>query len=527
MPQERTHRATRSVHATLILIVLGVAAWPRLLGYNAVPLWLDEAWRANLIMDDGWLGRLFEGSTTSAVTSFVYAALVHGLGAAHDTEWVLRLSSLAPGIVAVLLFVPLVNQATGSAMLGYLAALAGATQPMLLSYSKELKPYSFELCLHMLLALMALSYIAALRQDGTRSRWTMGIVISGPLATLSAANLVFLLPGWYLAIFYACYKSLRRIPIMLIVSAVVSALLLLLQYRYLWSHAAKDAGLIEFWKDGFFSGSGSRIGWIVSRLSDTLSASFESSREPPAAMTRALGAVALAGVIGSLSSRKLHIFLLIVSPVLALVAANALRVWPLGPFRVNAFLYGYLIVLVCVGCAVVIEALRMRYRITAHLLSGGLVAVFLAYWVPGLPGVMRRAPELHPADQDVPAALMSLSAALGPQCDQRSLVLINAAASHAVAYYTKHSAKYAPMLATNLGRCAELRPTVEAYLDPNRYEQTLQTELNGQSSAWFLYSHLGESDIAVQKAAVRKFGSIDSERTFAGAGIFRLTAAPK
>jgi len=527
MPQERTHRAARSVHAALILIVLGIAAWPRLLGYNAVPLWLDEAWRANLIMDDGWLGRLFEGSTTSAVTSFVYAALVHGLGAVYDTEWVLRLSSLIPGIVAVLLFVPVVKHATGSAMLGYLAALAGATQPMLLSYSKELKPYPFELCLHLLLVLMALNYIAAFRQGSARSRWTVGIAIAGPVATLSAANLVFLLPGWYLAIFYACYKSFRRIPIMLIVSAAVSVLLLLLQYKFLWSHAAKDAGLIEFWKDGFFSGNGSRTGWIVSRLSDTLSASFETSREPPAAMIRALGVLALLGVIGSLSLRKLHIFLLIVSPVLALVAANALRVWPLGPFRVNAFLYGYLIVLVSVGCAVVIEALRARYRMAAYLLSAGLVAVFLAYWVPALPGVLRRAPELHPADQDVPAALMSLSAALGPQCEQRSLVLVNAAASHAVAYYTKHSAKYSRLLATDLGRCAQVTPTIEAYPDPQRYEKALKNELAGRDSAWFLYSHLGESDIAVQKTVAREFGRIDSERSFAGAGIFRLTTAPK
>jgi hypothetical protein len=527
MPEAAKFRAGAS-HAVLTLLLLGVAIWPRVLGYDSVPLWLDEAWRANLILGDGWFTRLFDGSTSSSVTSIAYAVLTHGLGALHDAEWMLRLSSLLPGVLAVLLFVPVVALATGSATLGYLAALVAASQPTFVAYSKELKPYSFELCVHLLLILLALTYIGRLsRGDRISAHWTTAVVLAGPVAAVSAPNLVFLLPGWYLSILYSSYRSLQRMHWPLILSAVAAAALLWLQYKYAWSHAAKDAALIEFWKGGFFEG-GSRVQWLLSRLGNTLRAALESSRGMPLGINGALGALAAAAIIGSLSLQRPEIFLLVASPIFAVIAASSVHLWPLGPFRINVFLYGYFILLVFIGCGFVLRLADARVsRNAANLCYAGIAVLFLSYWIAGFPKLIRNSATLHPANQDVPSALMQLAQELGPACDRRSLVLVNAAGSHAVAYYTTHNDKFSKLLSGQLNKCAELMPVVEAYLAPQRYEELLRSQFSQRDSAWFLYSHLSDADVAVQKEIASKFGKIENEHIFPGAGIFKVSPAPK
>src|SRR5262245_9923632 len=70
-----------SLHRALVgaslTIVVAAALTPRLAGYDSYPLWLDEAWRANLMLDPHWYARLLDGSTFSSITSFTYAWLNH------------------------------------------------------------------------------------------------------------------------------------------------------------------------------------------------------------------------------------------------------------------------------------------------------------------------------------------------------------------------------------------------------------------------------------------------------------------
>ncbi len=515
----------------VVLFVLGVAAWSRLLGYDSVPLWLDEAWRANLTVDAGWLRNLLDGSDEGAITSFTYALFVHGLSSIYDVEWVLRLSSLLPGVLSVLLVIPIVSIVTRSSLLGCFAGLSIALNPTMITYSKELKPYALELCVQLFLVLVALHYIECLRADRRSGLNHHALLfILGPLATLTAANSVFILPGWYVSIIYWEYKSLRRIPWLMLMSGILTAALLWASYKYIWSSASGDQSLHQYWSDGFYGGSQSYLGWLLYRVGTILHAAMETTVFAAAATVAGsikgivvahvlvVGILAMVGIFATLSLKRPERFFLLVSPIISTYIANVVGIWPLGAFRINLFAYSYVVVLFFVGCGwIALWERSIRYAVIV-----GLLAYFGI--VPFLDNSERFA-ALHPPDEDLPAALKALSDNLASSCGDKPLVLVNSSASHAFLYYTKYQATYSKLFAHRLLNCARFEGTIEAYIEPARYQKQLDERFADSTSIWFLYSHLSDSEKSVLIDAVSKFGKVENVSEQTGAGSFQVITA--
>jgi hypothetical protein len=512
--------ARRLLPVLALAVILAFALWPRLSGYTSVPLWLDEAWRANLILDHRGLARLFDGSTYGGITSLTYAAIVRGLHAIHGTEDIIRLSSLVPGVVAVPLVYLIVALATRSIVIGLFAGLATSLSPWLIAYAKALKPYSFELCIHLLLVFLALSYAEGLVAGRQRRTDPWILSATAQFAALSASNIVFTLPGFYAAIALSQYRVHRRLSLWLVAAACCTAVLIIGQYFLIWSTVSTDTGLMEFWSDSFYDSNIPRIRWILGKLHDTVRASLVpiiDSRTPGwliAANSITMTVGSIVGVAGSLSRTHPHRFFLFVSPILLTVSLNAAGMWPLGPIRVDLFLFGLLIVLVFVGYGFICSWIPvLRFALMPMLL--------VWYGVCSRPTVMQHFGVVR---QDVPSVLRALMDDLGSHCSTKQLVLANSSASHAIAYYRDHHAVLSPLIASRLESCITIVYVGEVAANAAALEKTVGDSVRASPVFWFIYSHLYNVDLAQTKGIIARYGEITMERKFEGAGMFKVIA---
>jgi hypothetical protein len=516
---------TRPNNLPLVLalsVTLVVALWPRLLGYSSLPLWLDEAWRANLMLDDKWFARLLEGSTFGGITSFAYATIVHGLHAIHGTEDAIRLSSLVPGVVAALIICAIVVLATRSVAIGLIAGIATSLSPWLISYAKELKPYSFELFIHLLLLLVALSYVDRIRA-GRQSRLdAVAIFAVAQIAAVSAANIVLTLPGFYAATALWQYRIERRLSWWLIGSAACTAALILAQYVFIWRTVTADAGLMQFWSDSFYKPDGPRVVWVLGKLHEMLTTALTPMiHQTPAwvvdAHFKAIVAGAVVGLVGSFSIRNPERLFLFVSPILLAVVLNAAGMWPLGPVRVNMFLFGFLIVITFVGYGLACNWIRPL----RHVLIPALLVWYGVYAFPSQTQAFRL---MGPVHQDVPSVLRALADDVGPGCSAKQLVIGNNSIAHAVGYYRDHHAVLSRLFADRLESCIEIAYAGEISPDPATVEKTIVEGLQRNPVVRLIYSHLNEKEISELKELLTRHGAITMEHRFEGAGMLKITA---
>lgn len=518
-----------------LAISVALALVTRLPGFNSTPLWLDEAWRANLVLDPQWPAKLFESSGGSTITTFGYAALSSGLNSIAPSALLLRLTSLLPSILSVMLMMTIVWRMTCSRFLGIGAALAVALNLTFIWHAKEFKPYSLELFLHLSLVCVALRCVQRFRHGnplGTAT--TIGMLVIPPIATLTMANVAFLLPGYYLVLAIEHFRSRKTLPWLLIVSGAVSLALLTLQYMYLWSGEGRE-GLAEFWSADFYRGAGTGIVWILRRLHEILVASFTTHPEQligrilSADLLQVVGWIAgivltvpaILGVAAACNIRRPERFLLILLPILGVVIANKLMLWPLAATRPNLFLYGYFIVLVFVGLGFVSVLKPIRYAVAGVALAWlGLVSFpdDTAYFASN-----------GPPHEEVTKALSVLGEELSGECHKPQQVLSTPAAFHGVRYYTLHDA---PMRASEAGmafkRCAEFGNLGrEAYVDARGFGDELRKRLNESSPIWIVWTHLNANEAKAMLDAVRPFAIVDEMHEFSDAGIFRVNLAIK
>jgi hypothetical protein len=229
--------------------------------------------------------------------------------------------------------------------------------------------------------------------------------------------------------------------------------------------------------------------------------------------------LALAGVAGSFSFREPSRFLLLVTPFIAVVVANVITLWPLGPIRVNMFLLGYLMVLVFTGGSqLTIWVTRLASARMGLACHGGVVAMFLFYCGIAFVRVMPFAPRLGPPHEDFPHALRSLLGKIPEGSGRRPLVLVNFAATRAFTYYTTHHPELSRTLGASLKDRAEVLIGDEAYSGAEKFSEVMARR-NPDQPVWFLYSHY---DIPAQKEVFARFGEIRNEHDVPGAGVFEL-----
>ncbi len=352
----------REVALALMLIVAAMLLrWP---GFDGRMLWVDELWRANLILGSGGFARYWSGPDLAiAITAPLYMAINDLLGAVSSTPWCLRLSSLLPGLISVALAFAIARRVGGGLVWACGAAALFAVNSHFIQYSNEFKPYMFEVMVH----LAALYFWLILIGSGATKPWQWA-ALCGTLvvALLCAANAVFVLPAMAVSLVDKVWARERDKFRWAVGTFVVVGAVALGMYFLVWSYGS-DKGLINYWAEGFYDATRERyLTFAVSRLRGLWSGGF--------AVVGARHGMLLVSGLGSLCAlymwgrrgflvtpllRGLIIYGLTL--LLTLLALNRMGLWPIGEIRPNLFLFaiGGALWILLVGCVLPLSGQRL------------------------------------------------------------------------------------------------------------------------------------------------------------------------
>jgi hypothetical protein len=363
-----------------LVVVLGLLLRLRNAGQ---PLWLDEA---------DWTVELLNSSPIDATIRPVgFMWLTKGLALAlGPSELVLRSLPLAAGLSVTVLAVPLARHLFTARAARLLFVSVLALHPAAIDLSKEFKPYSVSLMLHLLLALLVLRYQARGR---TRD---LALFLGVACAACGfAQDIVLAYPGLFLL---SGYRALGRsrghvVATTLTVGVLIAALML--QYFLIWSRLPADES--AYWGKKyrvFFDPSGQTyLEWLFGRATGIVSfagyrrTSWDSpwlSSGGGALVSRldeaAWAALFIVGVCLMGWRRRARDALLLVLPLVVMWVLNLLGKWPLGVFRTNLFLVFYTAAIACAA---------LDFRVVATLRFAALLPAALLVFLP-LPLFERR-----------------------------------------------------------------------------------------------------------------------------------------
>jgi len=336
---------------TAAIVALGL--FLRIRGYlfNASAFWMDECGWAMATLEEP-LRELSIRPIGFMVVSRVLATVL------APTEAVLRAMPWIAGVISPLIAVPLARRLfeTPAPRLLFVAIIA--INPCAIDLSKEYKPYSVGLCLHLALLLLALVYLE------TRRAKTLGLLLGlAVVGGLFAQDLVFAYPGTFLVLGAAALGG-RREHLWAVAGAAGFILLLLVgQYLYLWRHiTASDTQTFTTKYNVFYSrGHGqSRFSWSLMQHFDMAALpgfrrTFWHSARLGFDGTAALqsidrdvwGVLHVIGLVVLVLLRPGRRALLLVLPLGVLWLFNRFRIWPVGAFRTNLFVLGYVSAIAC------------------------------------------------------------------------------------------------------------------------------------------------------------------------------------
>ncbi len=308
--------------------------------WSVEPLWLDEASGAHDLLGLPLREMPLRPLGFLALTK----NLAHFFG---PSEPVLRALPWAAGVASVCLSPLLAARLYSARGARLLFVVIIALHPAAIDLSKEFKPYSISLFLHLVLALLALRY-ADERRTGDLA-WALAFAIFG---TFYAQDIAFAYPGFFLLLLGATRGSRPHRSAVLAGGALTVAVLVG-EYFFLWRTLSEPAES-AFWGDkyGVFhrAGSGSYLGWWYPRQLDLFA--FAGYRRavwrapwPDRSTLRALAevdrtiwvALVFAGLVTLALGRRRREALVLVLPLVALFVVNALGHWPFGVFRTNLF----------------------------------------------------------------------------------------------------------------------------------------------------------------------------------------------
>jgi hypothetical protein len=333
------------------LVWLGIVLRTRGMWFGRpISLWEDEA---------AWAIRLIELPLREHVMRSVgFMAVSKGLVALlSPSERVLRFLPWCAGTGAVLVapFVAMRLHRSSAARLLFVAVLA--LHPSSIDLSKEFKPYSVALLLHLLLLLFVLRYLDERRQNDLVA--AIGVAFFG---VLFSQDVVFAYPVVFGLMALKAYRTKNRGQVRTIfVGAGFAVALLVTLLRSVAPKLGDSQETTRHWGNRYnvfyvhADGQGSRLTWTAARLRD-LAGMLGKRRElwhsphvSPETLRLFQGAdgalwvvLCVAGVaVLAYQKRFWHLSLLLVPP-LVMVGFNYFGFWPLGAFRTNLFALAYL-----------------------------------------------------------------------------------------------------------------------------------------------------------------------------------------
>jgi len=333
---------------TAALVAAGFILRMRGYFWRASAFWLDECTWAMLIVERP-LAEL-----AIRPVGFMWVSRLLGTHIAL-TEPVLRFMPWLAGMITVALSPALARRLFVNPAARLLFVAIMAFHPAAIDLSKEYKPYSCSLMLHLLLVFLALRYV-----DTRRARELGWLLFAATVGGLFAQDLLFAYPGVFLLAGYTALRERRKqlLPIF----GVACLILGLIVFQYFWSWNQTPASDRDVWASKynvFYSGRHGYLAWLLER--HTGMATFPAFRQKfwqaPWLGARDIDLLRkvedsvwlclhVIGVVVLLGWRQKRALLLLM-PMAVVWTFNLLRFWPIGAFRTNLFVVGYVSAIAC------------------------------------------------------------------------------------------------------------------------------------------------------------------------------------
>lgn len=349
---DRGASASERTLATLTTLVVATGLFLRIRGYlfQVPAFWLDEC---------GWAMMLVEGPLRDfAIRPLGFTLVSQAVGHVFGlTEPALRALPWLSGMATTLLAVPLSRRLFRAPAARLLFVFVLALHPCAIDFSKEFKPYSTSLLLHLTLLLLTLLYL-----ETKRARHLSLLLAFAAGGGLFAQDLLFAYPGVFVVAGLTALRQTRRQLVAVLATAVAIVLVIATQYLLLWRYVTRDdvATFAEKYSTFYTPGGSETFArWAFRQALDM--ASFPGFRRtlwsPGPVGKDALALLAgvdqwvwmglhVAGLV-VLVRRKRVEGLLLLLPLCTLWAFNLLRIWPIGVFRSNIFLLVYMAGIAC------------------------------------------------------------------------------------------------------------------------------------------------------------------------------------
>ena len=479
-----------------MLILLGVVLRVALYAANR-SFWLDEAMLVRNIVDRSLTGLarpLDYGQ--GAPLGFLYVE--KALESLVNRDYILRLFPLVAGCVSLYLIYRLARHCVAAPFALVALALFGVSGP-LIYYSSELKQYSSDVLVALLLLLAAAPFLEgrATRRD------VVLLALGGTVGLWFSHPALFVLAGIWLtlALQYALSRDwgrLRQLTLLGAGWAVSLGLLYLVSLR----HLAANEKLLDYWRAAFMPMPPWRDpSWAGTAIREAFS-------NPTGLSLSLLGVLLAAGGLIVLVRRRWQWGLVLVLPLVMTLVASGFRKYPFGG-RMLLFAVPILLIAVSAGIEGVYEAVRLVVRRRAYpamALCLGL-AVVLLYGPTAAAVDTLVAP---PMGEHLKPALAYLETHRQP-------------GDTIYVYYSAYPAfkYYAPMYALDdpgviLGSSSRA--------DPEGYLQDVAA-LAGKGRVWLLFSHVYSGSAGNEKTFMLehldRIGTKEEQLLLPGASLYR------
>lgn len=332
------------------ILIFAISTGIRMHYYDGKPFWLDEMWRANLILESNYINQYWPNPNSFAsITSLPYLYINKFISIFSPTPHALRLSSLIPGIFVPVVAFFIIVRMTNSKILATTCALFFCINPNFIRYSNELKPFMLELLIHLLIFYFFIIYTK--KNDYKYSSLLLLFILLSFGLTLGP-NFVITYPVYISLILYTSYINKFSNLMTIILFIIFNIIIIGLMYAFLWSKVLLNSGLFFYWSNGFKNENENYFIFILKGIAGLFKGAFWE-----------LGILCfmISLILITLNilrntyirNSQLNLFSFnrnLILPFFALlfaiiiVVVNYLRFWPLGDLRTNQFLFGYIII---------------------------------------------------------------------------------------------------------------------------------------------------------------------------------------
>ena len=259
-----------SIYIFLLIIVL-VSFLSKIAGYDNRMLWHDELWRINLILSDDLITKyLNTPDIYSSTTAPLYIVFIKIISFFNLSPSFLRASSLIPGILSPALAYLIIKKVSQNSLLALACAFFFLVNFNFIHYSKEMKPYAFEIFMHLLCLYAWINIIFT--NITVKKIYLLGFAMF--LLILSGANCVFVFPAICISSIYYVIKKNTLLIYPLLITFLVILLTCIAMYYFNWQFG-RSKSLHDFWDAGFYdSNKDFYPNFIVSRFTEMWNASF-------------------------------------------------------------------------------------------------------------------------------------------------------------------------------------------------------------------------------------------------------------